>query len=70
MKAVIDRIEGDTAVIFFDSQKIDIPLSALPKGSKEGSWLKVSFKPDPNTEQKQKDKMGRLIMKAKNKGIG
>jgi hypothetical protein len=70
MKVIIDRIEGDTAVIFFDIQKVYVPLSDLPKGSEEGSWLKVSFKLDPNGEQKQKDKMDRLIGKVKNKEMG
>ena len=45
MKAVIDRFEGDHAVVLFgdDELKVDIPRQLLPPGAKEGSWLKVSY---------------------------
>ncbi|NLL58351.1 MAG: DUF3006 domain-containing protein [Firmicutes bacterium] len=47
MKAVIDRFEGDYAVVLFGDQKVDIPRQLLPKSAKEDSWLKVSFELDP-----------------------
>ena len=50
MKAVIDRFEGDHAVVLFGDEeiKVDIPRQLLPTGVKEGSWLKVSFELDPD----------------------
>ena len=39
MKAVVDRIEGQIAIVLFgdDEIKADIPLVLLPEGTKEGS---------------------------------
>jgi hypothetical protein len=41
MKAVIDRFEGDYAIVIFgnDEIKVDIPLRLLPEGIKEGDWI-------------------------------
>lgn len=36
---IIDRIEGDFAVVETDSGMMDIPLSQLPEGSHEGDVL-------------------------------
>ncbi len=48
-EAVIDRFDGDYAVVLFgyDETKVDIPKKLLPSGAREGSWLSVSFKLDP-----------------------
>ncbi len=57
MKVVVDRFEGDYAVVLFEEGKISInvPCFLLPKGTKEGSWLKVSFKSaEPETERRRK----------------
>lgn len=45
MKAVIDCLEGDFAVVLFGDEeiKVDIPRKLLPKGAREGSWLKVNI---------------------------
>jgi hypothetical protein len=47
-KAVIDRIEGNNAVIIVmpDNDRLVIPKSMLPGGSKEGDWLKVDVSDD------------------------
>ena len=44
-KAVIDRFEGNTAVLNIgeDERRIEAPRSRLPKGCKEGDWLKVEL---------------------------
>lgn len=36
---VVDRIEEEYAVVFFDDERRDIPLSELPEGVREGSVL-------------------------------
>ena len=45
MRAVVDRIENETAVLLFgdEDSKVDIPLKLLPAGTREGSFLQVSF---------------------------
>ena len=71
MKAVIDRFEEGYAVILVgdDEIKVDIPKELLPKGSKEGSWLKFNLELDPEGTEKQKkkieDKLKRLLDKNK-----
>ena len=37
---IVDRIEGDFAVVYFGELRRDIPLSELPRGVHEGSVLK------------------------------
>ncbi|MGB4290452.1 MAG: DUF3006 domain-containing protein [Dethiobacteria bacterium] len=69
MKAVIDRFEGDFAVVLFGDEeiKLNIPRKLLPKGSCEGSWLKVTFELDPEGEKKQREKIEDLLKKLKDK---
>ena len=38
---VIDRIEGDRAVLEVDGELIDFPVGALPPGSREGGVLLI-----------------------------
>jgi hypothetical protein len=45
-KAVIDRFEGPTAVVFIGERKLDIPRKSLPEGVKEGTWLQVELDGD------------------------
>jgi len=50
MKATIDRIYGDTARLVFndqDSIAIQVPASELPRGSREGTVLRLKFVIDP-----------------------
>lgn len=69
MKAVVDRFEGDFAILLFgDSEiKVNIPKGLLPDGAKEGSWLKVNFELDQEGEFKQREKISNLLGKLKNK---
>jgi len=45
MKAVIDRFEGDLAVLIFpdEDQRLNIPRKLLPPKAKEGSWLQLDL---------------------------
>ena len=69
MKAVIDRFEGDFAVVLVGDKeiKVDIPKALLPKKAKEGSWLKFNIELDPEGTEKQKEKMSKLLDKLKDK---
>jgi hypothetical protein len=44
-KAVIDRFEGEYAVLLVgeEQRKMDVPRSKLPKGAREGSWVQVEI---------------------------
>lgn len=46
MKAVIDRFEGDLAVLIVgeDQIRVNVARGVLPKRCKEGSWLQVEIK--------------------------
>ena len=62
MKAVIDRFEGDYAIVLFgdDEVRADIPRALLPADAKEGSWLNVSFELDPEGEKRHREKIDNL----------
>ena len=45
MKAVIDRFEGDLAVLILgkEDQRLNVPRKLLPPKAKEGSWLQLDI---------------------------
>ncbi|MFZ2473365.1 MAG: DUF3006 domain-containing protein [Methanothrix sp.] len=71
MKAVIDRVEGNLAVILIGESgefKINIPLQFLPDGCKEGDVLKISIERDLTATQETKQRVSGLMNKMKKKG--
>ncbi len=70
LKAVIDRFEGEYAVVLFgeDEIKVDIPKILLPEGAKEGSWLNINFELDIEGEMKQRERIESKLEKLKRKG--
>lgn len=42
---VVDRLEGDRAVLEVDGELIDFPASALPPGTREGAVLVLRASP-------------------------
>lgn len=46
MKAVIDRFEGEYALLIVgeDEQRIHVPRKALPKRAREGLWLQMEIR--------------------------
>ena len=60
---VIDRIEGDFAIIEFNGDTVDIPLSWLPQGSKEGDRIRLVSDPDPAARQSANARLKRLQAK-------
>lgn len=69
MKAVVDRIEGDYAIVIFEDYQVktDIPTVLLPKGTKEGDWLTFIIKADSTTTASMYRKNKDLLEKLKNK---
>jgi hypothetical protein len=73
MKAVIDRIEGNVAVLLMGedgSQKVNMPLILIPEGCKEGDVLDIAINKDEKATVEAKDKSKSLIEKLKRKGQG
>lgn len=69
-KVSLDRIEGDIAVLLVrdeESIKIDILLSLLPEGSREGDILDIRIIRDEKETDDEKQRVTSLIEKLKNK---
>lgn len=63
-KVVIDRIEGDKAVVALyedDSVKFNLPASFLPEGVKEGQHLQMRFSVDKDSREAQKKRITDLL---------
>jgi hypothetical protein len=70
MKAVIDRIEEELAVVLvgeLGELKLNIPLSFLPAGCKEGDVLKISIEKDPVATKQTREQTSDLMEKLKKK---
>ena len=70
MKATIDRIEGKFAVLLIrngESIKLNIPLTLLPEGSREGDILDIDIQKDEKETEDAKNRVSSLIEKLKSK---
>lgn len=67
MRAVIDRFEGDRALLLFGDEEVTVPLPRriLPPGAAEGDILQVSFKIDHEAAAAQRKKIEELLNKLK-----
>jgi len=73
MRAVIDRIEGELAVLLMGDEgriRVNFPLSLLPEGSKESDVLSIAIERDPQTTQQAKERVSGLMEKLKKKNEG
>jgi hypothetical protein len=73
MKATIDRVEGKLAVLLIGEDgklKVNMPLSLLPEGCKEGDILSISIERNPEATQQAKERVSGLMEKLKNKPKG
>lgn len=62
----VARIEADTAVVYFDSERRNIPMSQLPDGTREGSVLVETpqgLELDLQTEQKRRKELSDRMKK-------
>jgi len=62
-KVVIDRIEGDLAVVVLwddDSVKFDLPVKYLPEGAREGEHYTMAFTVDEESRDAEKNKIDDL----------
>ena len=70
MKASIDRIEGETAVLVTLEGKpvlVNVPVKLLPAGSREGDIITIGIERDESMTRTTKDRVRDLITTLKNK---
>mgnify|MGYP000879459871 FL=1 len=69
MKAVVDRFEGDYAILLFGAKeiKVDFPRELLPEEVKEGTWLKITLAIDEKGTAQQEKKISGLLDKLQKK---
>ncbi len=61
MKIIIDRIEGDWAVLEVGEHRVNFPLAALPSDTKEGAVLTLSVAAPPeDVLQQGRERLERL----------
>ena len=66
MEGVIDRIEGDKAVVLIKGGgEMSLPLAALPSGINEGTVLQFSITVDKEKEEERKQKVQDLQKRLK-----
>jgi len=72
MNAVIDRISDGTAVLLIGKEEAQasLPLSELPEGAGEGTWLDISFSINSKLTDDQYRKNRDLLDKIKHKKSG
>jgi len=69
MNAVIDRISDGIAILLIGSEEaqVSMPISDLPEGAGEGTWLDVSFRINSRLTDEQYRKNKDLLDRIKRK---
>lgn len=70
IRIVIDRIEGDLAVLVLyddDRLKFNLPLRYLPEGAREGDHLQMSFTEDEAGRESERQRIGDLLSELKSR---
>jgi hypothetical protein len=73
MKAVIDRIENEIAVLLIGEEektRVNFPISLLPEGCRESDVLNISIERDTTATQQAKERTSSLMEKLKKKNQG
>ena len=58
---IIDRFEGNMAVIEYNGRTFDLPKNLLPKEAKEGDVLKISIEVDREETEKRRKRIKNLM---------
>ncbi|MFZ5767228.1 MAG: DUF3006 domain-containing protein [Bacillota bacterium] len=63
MRAVIDRFEGDLAVVLVGEEeyRLDVPRRFLPRGAREGDVLVLRWEIDRRETEARREKVRSLI---------
>ncbi len=69
MKGVIDRFEGNYAVVLCGDKEIrmDVSRELLPGQAEEGDWMNISFDLDPGGTADRRERANLLLNKLKKK---
>lgn len=69
MKAVIDRFEGEYAVLLIEQEEVqmDFPKKLLPEDIKEGDILRINIELDPDETSAQEKRVGNILEKLNRK---
>ena len=70
IKTTVDRIENTIAILLVRPEeiiKINIPLSLLPEGIKEGDILNIEITKEIQETEETKERVSALVDKLKNK---
>ncbi|MFO7951566.1 MAG: DUF3006 domain-containing protein [Bacillota bacterium] len=72
MKAVIDRFEGEYAVILIgeDKTRVNLPRKLLPAGAREGKVFDFTLELDQQGEQERKERVRKKLDRLKRKHGG
>jgi len=73
MKAVIDRIENEIAVLLIGEEektRVNFPITLLPEECKESDVLNISIERDTAATQQAKERTSSLMEKLKKKNQG
>ncbi len=73
MTAVIDRVEGELAVLLMGEEgetRLNVPLALLPEGCREGDILNISIERDPQATSLAKERVTGLMDKLKKRSQG
>ena len=59
----IDRISGGVATLIYGEGEFSatLPARALPKGEREGDWLRATFEPDPDKSERMRREIDSLM---------
>lgn len=58
---IIDRFEGEYALIEYSNRIFHIPKSIMPKGAKEGDIIKIEISINKNNTEKKKESIKKLV---------
>ena len=58
---IIDRIEGEIAIVEYEDKFYNIPWAWLPAGTKEGDMLSLTLEVDKEATAKRREEMKRKV---------
>ena len=68
LKIIVDRIEGDTAVlVLYDNEKVrfNLPVRCLPEGTRGGDHLRLVFTQDIESREVERNRAEQLLEELK-----
>ncbi len=67
MKVIIDRFEGDLAILEWGESTVDVPRQDLPAGAAEGSVLTVRFELDEDGTAARRIRSAEMIKRLRSR---